>query len=426
MSSDPDDISALTPGHFLTTRPLLAPPEPAILDANPVKRWTLLTKLHQSFWQRWSTEYLSHLQQRTKWKNAQPDPNIGDLVLLKERGLPPTIWPLGRITALHPGSDQKIRLVTLRTKGNAQVKQPMVNLCLLPNPNNDEPNAQTNKNELPTRVCHAVITRPRTETITYYRRRPGYITMLIMLLAALHLGSTATLVNVQPGLYLERLGHCQIRSGTLRLQMNITFAEMDGDEIHLNLLRKNLSALFAHWNSRHDSAPAETTLYWQMIERFERKSSLAAERINELKSTRHRNRRGLFGKLMTSVFGVNDEVYAELAVLRREQVVNSQNNLRVTTTVEKSLHDMLLRRQELDAHLRHTSALVQSLSAEAHRHLITNHLMAVYTVAVAFLDDLSLKYDALAKATLGLGSILDLLPLNQINEALRPVRASGP
>lgn len=40
-SNDPGDISALTPGHFLITRPILAPPEPAILDANPVKRWDL-------------------------------------------------------------------------------------------------------------------------------------------------------------------------------------------------------------------------------------------------------------------------------------------------------------------------------------------------------------------------------------------------
>ena len=98
MSNDPEDLDAITPGHFLITRPIVAPPEPAMLDVNPSKRWDLLRKLHQDFWNRWTKEYLTQLQQRTKWKGAKSNPSIGDMVLLKDKGLPPTKWALGRIT----------------------------------------------------------------------------------------------------------------------------------------------------------------------------------------------------------------------------------------------------------------------------------------------------------------------------------------
>lgn len=59
-------------------------------------------------------------------------------MLLKERNLPPTKWALGRITILHTGDDQKVRLVTVRTKGNQLSKQPLVNLCRLSTPGDEQ------------------------------------------------------------------------------------------------------------------------------------------------------------------------------------------------------------------------------------------------------------------------------------------------
>ena len=125
-------MEALTPGHFLITRPLLAPPEPDQLDKNPTTRWKLVTRLYQDLWKRWSTEYLVQLQQRSKWQTAQTDLSVGDLVLIKERDLPPNTWPLGRIIEIHPGDDNKVRLISIVTKGQRIRKQPVNNVCLLP------------------------------------------------------------------------------------------------------------------------------------------------------------------------------------------------------------------------------------------------------------------------------------------------------
>lgn len=62
--------------------------------------------MRQSFWVRWSQEYISQLQQRFKWKHTE-DTNIkiGIMVLIKTENTPPMIWPLGRIAETHPGAD---------------------------------------------------------------------------------------------------------------------------------------------------------------------------------------------------------------------------------------------------------------------------------------------------------------------------------
>jgi hypothetical protein len=57
------------------------------------------------------------VQQRTKWKIEYENLKIGETVIIKEDNLPPQKWLLGRITQLHPGKDNKIRVATVRAKG---------------------------------------------------------------------------------------------------------------------------------------------------------------------------------------------------------------------------------------------------------------------------------------------------------------------
>jgi len=60
LSDDPDDLTALTPGHFLIGAPLLAVPEPSLVDRvdNSLSRWQLLQRMRDHYWKRWSQEYL--------------------------------------------------------------------------------------------------------------------------------------------------------------------------------------------------------------------------------------------------------------------------------------------------------------------------------------------------------------------------------
>lgn len=133
LSSDPNDLSVLTPGHFLTLEPLTTIPE-IDLTAVPVgrlSRWQMLQRLHQDFWARWHSEYLHTLLQRSKWTSASDSIVPGSMVLIKNSLAPPLHWPLGRIVAVHPGADGVVRVATVRTT-NGLLKRPVVKLCLLP------------------------------------------------------------------------------------------------------------------------------------------------------------------------------------------------------------------------------------------------------------------------------------------------------
>ena len=132
LPSDGDGIEALTPGHFLIGRPLEALPDPssACQSMTNLRRWNLCQSLTRHFWRRWSTDYFASLRRFSRWHTASRNFHIGDIVLLREDSLIPTKWPLGKITALHPGKDKVIRVVTVRTS-TGTYRRPVVKVALL-------------------------------------------------------------------------------------------------------------------------------------------------------------------------------------------------------------------------------------------------------------------------------------------------------
>lgn len=134
LSSDPNDLSALTPGHFLTSEPLTAIPEPdtSNLPFNRLSRWQLLTRMRNDFWRRWRDEYLHTLTQRAKWHLPDvPTPVVGSLVLIRHENTPPLEWVVGRITELIAGADHIPRVAVVKTT-KGFLKRPLVKLCPFP------------------------------------------------------------------------------------------------------------------------------------------------------------------------------------------------------------------------------------------------------------------------------------------------------
>jgi len=132
LSSDPAEVSALTPGHFIIGAPLAALPEPDLHDVAPnrLRRWQLVQSLHQHIWRRWELEYLHTLQQRLKWTTSSRNLQVGDLVLVHAAS-PPFTWPLARISEVHPGHDGVVRAVTLKTQSGTYTR-PSVKVFPLP------------------------------------------------------------------------------------------------------------------------------------------------------------------------------------------------------------------------------------------------------------------------------------------------------
>ncbi|XP_018376533.1 PREDICTED: uncharacterized protein LOC108769822 [Trachymyrmex cornetzi] len=99
---DPNDLICLTPGHFLIGTPL---------NSFPCHDLT---------------------NERFKWKTNkgnQLKPN--QMVLLKQQGLAPLQWLLGRVAEVHPGSDGVVRAATIRT-AKGLLTRPLSKIAVLP------------------------------------------------------------------------------------------------------------------------------------------------------------------------------------------------------------------------------------------------------------------------------------------------------
>lgn len=134
MSSDPNDLNALTPGHFLIGKSLTAIPylDVSEVPENRLDKFQRLQSIVQNFWQRWRKEYLSELQVRTKWKqNLAVVLKVGSLVLIQDENAPPLLWKLGRVTKLYPGSDGITRVVDVKTF-TGDYQRAITKLCTLP------------------------------------------------------------------------------------------------------------------------------------------------------------------------------------------------------------------------------------------------------------------------------------------------------
>ncbi|XP_014226437.1 uncharacterized protein LOC106652156 [Trichogramma pretiosum] len=133
ISPDPNDPIALSPAHFLIGHPYTALPENdfSAFPDNRLTSWQRVTKTKQEFWRRWQLEYLSELQKRQKWIRPNDNIKLDDIVLLIDKNQPCLQWRLGRVVELHPGDDDVVRVVTVKTS-QGSFKRNARSLCILP------------------------------------------------------------------------------------------------------------------------------------------------------------------------------------------------------------------------------------------------------------------------------------------------------
>ncbi|GFV31225.1 DUF5641 domain-containing protein [Trichonephila clavipes] len=52
-------------------------------------RWDIVQKMKLGFWRKWKIDYLSKLQNRTKWKSPNNNFKVGEIVIIKENNIHP-------------------------------------------------------------------------------------------------------------------------------------------------------------------------------------------------------------------------------------------------------------------------------------------------------------------------------------------------
>ena len=131
VSNNVDDLTVLTPGHFLIGRALLTVPDAdVVLERGSFHgRWSLYQRLVQCVWTAWKDAYLAELMVRSRWKRREKNLVVGDLVVVREKTICAT-WTLGRITKIHLGKDNCARVADLRTSGGV-VRRSVHNMVLI-------------------------------------------------------------------------------------------------------------------------------------------------------------------------------------------------------------------------------------------------------------------------------------------------------
>ena len=90
ISNDSTDLLPLTPGHFLTGRPITTAPEPGFPanSSSPHSIWRRISQMKFDFWRKWQREYLHQLQARRKWEVQRDGLQPGMLVLIVDDHTP--------------------------------------------------------------------------------------------------------------------------------------------------------------------------------------------------------------------------------------------------------------------------------------------------------------------------------------------------
>lgn len=138
LSSEPDDLQALTPSHFLLGKRAISLPlevEPTSLSSTPVdlrRRARVWKRTLEHLWKRWRKEYLLQLRSaHISTTTSPPRLQIGDVVIVEDDNTPPLLWKLGRVTTTFPGRDGVTRACALRLSNGSQLRRPVQRLYLL-------------------------------------------------------------------------------------------------------------------------------------------------------------------------------------------------------------------------------------------------------------------------------------------------------
>lgn len=378
LSNDPNDLTALTPGHFLIGEALTTIVDPL---ANPVKgnliyRWKVVSHLKSEFWQRWTKEYLSELQHRYKW--TKPNENIkhGQMVVLKEDNVPVLSWPLGRIINTIKGKDGLVRVADVRTSTGV-LRRPIHRLAPLPvndssdqvMPSADEPvmthppstiEEEINGQSKPkrARICAATATN---------------IMLICLFLPLIVFGQITTKpFNGQPGLYFEGMGSTYLTTNEWNL---VIFIDMETYWQELSTIEYGIKRLEQICQKMPNTQSCDATMF-QFLKVLTEIKNANELLLSPLHNRHRRSPLDIIGNIANSLFGVLDSEYANhMSDVIRNLDDNQQHLLDLlknqTTIIEsttnvlgKSVMAIQEQLYEFDLYINQTTSAIHALQKE--------------------------------------------------------------
>ena len=130
QTSNEMDLIPLTPNHFL--HGVLGDNFAPQIDTEVtlLSRWKLIQNIIKQFWERFLREWVPTQIPRKKWQQVNPDPKVGDVVLVVDPDSKRGKYPLGRITKIFPSRDSHIRKVEVMIEKKLYIR-PISRICIL-------------------------------------------------------------------------------------------------------------------------------------------------------------------------------------------------------------------------------------------------------------------------------------------------------
>lgn len=347
MSNDPNDLSVLTPGHFLIGEPITATTD---VNARELKtslttRWKLITEMKQEFWRRWSREYLNELQYRYKWKERCQNVNPGDIVMIKEDNLAGFKWKIGRIEQVHKGNDGLVRVADVKT-ATGTLSRAIHSLS--PLPCNDDKNETSKNDEQSTNQPHNKHenkesdrkrhdekkgdSKPKRMRTTYSAAILNVLLACLVIPSVQSAGITTQQFDSKPGIYFENIGTASFISTNWDI---IAYYNLRPYWMELSALENGIKALeHLCQQSKQKSACSPILNHFKHLQ-------AELQEDNILLGTR-RTRRGaidIVGNIANSLFGVLDSKYAEQMSETIDAVNKNENHLLALIKNQTSIID---------------------------------------------------------------------------------------
>lgn len=323
MSNDPNDLTALTPGHFLIGEPLTTP-----IDANAVEpkvalrtHWKAVSHIKNEFWQRWSREYLNELQYRNKWREQCNNIKPGAVVIIKEDNSPVLQWPLGRIINIYKGEDNVVRVVDVKTSTGI-FKRPIHRLAPLPV---DETTTTTQPSNTSTEV-------PRKKQRTSLT---NFTTVLLIILFMMPLACATGIINTEfnsnLGIHFEGIGSVKLSKADWQI---IVYYDLKPYWEEVQSFSTGTLALHHLCQELKQGSLCENVLTAinHTEEEFRLNSFLPTQRIK-------RGAVNIVGNIANSLFGILDSEYAQQMVTTIETVKKNENHLQHLLKNQTSILD---------------------------------------------------------------------------------------
>ena len=233
QTEDVNDNTILTPSHFLIGREAVGTPDPMEnINTDLMNRWKQIQKMKKDFWNSWTKDYLHQLQQRYKWKQAHENAKIGTVILVKDDNVKPSKWPLAKITEVHPGNDGVVRVVTIKKSTGAEQKRSIH--TLIPLPVNENKEIGTTSKDIQTatqcNISTATTNRRGIRSPKNWIKDLLLQTILVLLIGTISSTPTYTLKNIDPGLYVEKIGTATINRGMFRIETDYERESLELDQ----------------------------------------------------------------------------------------------------------------------------------------------------------------------------------------------------